>query len=161
MNSSDHRTGTNLRLLGTIEKNQYMRTDRKYDIIGIVGDTPYNMFMSMVFFDTWNSTKYSLRKIFTTDIPELHTRLIKKERCEELKNLRILLYNAAEGLRNLKWVYKNDELAIANIDSITDDYINIQISDIESYLTSKNEKFEIFNLKRKISDGLGLSHQIQ
>ena len=146
MEESDQRTCTNLRLLSMIKRNQYIRTDRKYDVIGVVDDTSFNMFMASMWLDGWNSTKYSLRKIFTIDIPKLTAKLINANKYNELKNLRNLLYKSTDGLCNLKTVYRNDELAIATIDSIMIEYISIQICDVEAFLTEKNQKFKKFDL---------------
>lgn len=149
MEENDQRTCANLRLLSMIKRNQYIRTDRKYDVTGIVDDTSFNAFMAAIWLDSWNSTKYSLRKIFTIDIPALNAKLMKANKFNELKNLRSLLYKSTEGLCNLKTVYRNDELAIANIDAIMIEYISIQICDIEAFLTENDQKYKVFDLSKK------------
>jgi len=134
MDEADQHTCTNLRLVGIIKKNQRLRINRSYNVINVVDNTPYTALTAFLWWDTWYYTKYALKKIFTEDTPKLCAKLINADRTKELTNICQLLRNTAIGLTNLKVAYKDDELALANIDSIIEDYIGIQVNDIEEYL---------------------------
>ena len=138
MNETDQHTCTNLRLVGIIKKNQRLRINRSYNVTDVVDNTPYSAAVAFFSWDTWYYTKYATKKIFTEDTPKLCAKLIQSRRAKELKNIENLLTKASDGLINLKIAYKNDELALAHIDSIVEDYIIMQINDIKEYFVKNS-----------------------
>jgi len=133
MDETDQQICTNLRLIGIIKKNQRLRINRNYNIIDVVENTSYSAITAYLWWDTWYYTKYSIKKIFTKDTADLCTKLIEGSKNKELEKIRTLLQNAMKGLNNLKIVYEDNDLALANIDSITEDFISMQINNINKY----------------------------
>lgn len=139
MDNTDQRTCTNLRLISTVKVNQRLRINFGYNVVDVVDNTTYNAFTAFLVCDTWNYTKHSLKKIFTEDTSALCAKLIKNNCIQELTNIRGLLSKSSIGLNNLKTAYKNDGVAIVHIDSIMEDYITMQINNINEYLQTHNK----------------------
>lgn len=150
MEEKDQHTCANLRLLGIVGKNQYIRTNRNLNITDVVDVSAYNNIMATCCYDTWdNRTKKGLRKLFTIDVPTLNLKLINTTKFDELLHLRVLLYKSKEGLHNLKYYYLSDKLAIATIDSICEEYIDIQVNKMERCLDENGEPYETIRLNDK------------
>ena len=138
MDKKDQRTCANLELIGLVKKNQRLRINFGYDVVGVVDNTPYNNMLALLSWDTWDYTKCSLKKIFTENTPALCKKLIEGDNCFELKIIYGLLKQATEGLCNLKSSYNDDKLILANINSLVVVYNGVQLNKIEQYFQSKN-----------------------
>lgn len=132
--NGEERVFANLRLLGEVDKNQFIRVTSSYNIRSIENNTVTNNIISCLYFDLWGSTRECLKKLFVDDVPKLRSKLINQNMNEELVSLRILLIHAITGVNNMMEMWSDISLRVALLKTYVSDYGYNNIHKIESYL---------------------------
>lgn len=141
--SSDFQTTLkNLRMVAIIQEREYLSTNSKGDIEYIIQENFLSNISSVIWRETWESNLNALKKLYVTDIPALLDLLIEQELHRELAKVKELLMISKKGLLNLKSVFDQSNHT-ANIDSLLEDYLDIQISHIQNELEIIAEKNDI------------------
>jgi len=131
--SADGRIFANLRLLGKIKQNQFIRVNRAYNITSIEDNTYVNIIKSVALFDWWSNTRSCLEQIYIKNIPILIAKLIENNSKAELLSLRTLINESIEGVGNMKNMWIDEHLRVALLDTYIHDYAKIHVHKIEIY----------------------------
>lgn len=144
MQSGDEIPLTNLRLIGCIDEKMYLATNREGNVVDIYTDTYYDIFISTLNLESWHSTKYCIKTLYTAQLPTLIKKLEEEEDYNELHKLLDLIEKSINGLENIKKAYQGRNISPHNqisawLDTIIYDYATSQIENIKKYLTNEGE----------------------
>ncbi len=131
MNSEDQQILCNLRMLGKLQKDQWIVCDYDLNIIGMCDDTYW------IRRDSWYLTLECLKHLYCKLLPELVNKLMNRKfnkftteinepvagTQDDLKRVDALLVNSIDGIKLLKEQY-HDPVAQAHLDSIENDFAN-------------------------------------
>lgn len=131
---------TNLRLIASIKEGEFPCTDSYGNISYTCSNTYWNNFIAVLYRENWKATQYCLKNLYTEQIPELISKLMKSDNYDELDHLRILIQSSLAGLKFIKDLYKCNYQREAWLDSIILDYAQIQIRNICKYFNKENVK---------------------
>lgn len=131
--NEDGRILANLRLLGRIKQNQFIRINQAYNIVSIEDNTYTNFIKSSVFLDWWSYTRTCLEKLYIKDIPTLIVKLIENNSQAELLSLQILINKSIEGVTHMRNMWSADPLRVCLLDTYIHDYAKIHVHKIKIY----------------------------
>ena len=109
MDIGDQHIIYSLRILSSLEKNQWLITNRgdnnEIQIDALCNSGYYNNVILSVRGDSWVATKECLKRLFCEELPNLANKLIELDEKKYLRNLKEHLSNSFNGLENLKSSY--------------------------------------------------------
>jgi len=143
MQKGDEIPLTNLRLIGSIKEGEFPCTDSYGNVSSTCENTYWNSFLAGITMENWSSTQYCLKTLYTEQLPELISKLMKSDSYDELYHLQCLISGSLDGLRSIKDLYKRNYQREAWLDSIILDYAQTQISNICKYFNEENYNIKI------------------
>lgn len=142
MQKGDEIPLTNLRLIASVKEGEFPCTDAYGNVSCTCENTYWNSFLASITMENWTSTQYCLKTLYTEQLPELISKLMKSDSYDELDHLRILIQSSLDGLKSIKDLYKRNYQREAWLDSIILDYAQTQIRNICKYFNEENYNIE-------------------